>query len=141
VDARPAPQPDEVSAPYWEAARNRQLVVQTCQSCGRAQFPPDLVCHGCIGDRLVFEPVRGDGVVYSFAIYTRSFDQAFEVPYALALIDLAERPEVRLMTNIVDTPMDAIAIGMDVEVTFESRRGWLLPQFRAKRQTVAQGAR
>jgi uncharacterized OB-fold protein len=132
MDTRPAPEPDEVSAPYWQAARNRRLVIQVCQPCGTAQFPPDLVCHRCLGDELGFEEVTGDGVVYSFAIYTRSFDPAFDVPYVLALIDLADRPEVRLMTNIIETPFDEITIGMPVEVTFEPRGDWLLPQFRAK---------
>ena len=132
MDTRPAPEPDEVSAPYWQAARNRRLVMQVCQPCGTAQFPPDLLCHRCLGDELPFEAVTGDGVVYSFAIYTRSFDPAFDVPYALALVDLADHPEVRLMTNIVQTPLDEITIGMAVEVTFERRRDWMLPQFRAK---------
>lgn len=132
TDVRPAPEPDDVSAPYWQAARDRQLVVQVCRPCGSAQFPPDLVCHRCLGDELAFQAVTGDGIVYSFAIYTRSFDPAFDVPYALALVDLADRPEVRLMTNIVETPLDEITVGMAVEVTFEPRGEWMLPQFRAR---------
>ncbi|HMH91517.1 MAG TPA: OB-fold domain-containing protein [Streptosporangiaceae bacterium] len=130
MDARPAPLPDEVSAPYWEAARDGVLVVQTCRSCGAGQFPPDLTCHRCLDEQLDFEAVSGVGQVYSYAIYTRSFDEAFDVPYALALVDLADRPEVRLMTNIVGTPLDAITVGMTVEVTFEQRGAWRLPQFR-----------
>ena len=31
---RVIPQPDEVSAPYWEAARRHELRIQRCGSCG-----------------------------------------------------------------------------------------------------------
>jgi len=131
VDQRPAPLPDEVSLPYWEAARDHRLVVQVCRECRAAQFPPDLVCHACLGADLDFEESAGRGQLYTFAVYTRAFDAAFEVPYVLALVDLVDRPGVRLMTNIVDTPVDALAVDMPVEVTFEDRGDWCLPQFRA----------
>jgi uncharacterized protein len=132
LPVKPAPRPDEVSLPYWQAALGGVLAVQRCAACGNAQFPPDLICHRCACDRLHFEATDGVGMVYSFAIYTRSFDEAFPVPYVLALVDLVQWPSVRLMVNIVDTPHDMMHIGMPVEVTFEQRGEWRLPQFRAK---------
>jgi uncharacterized OB-fold protein len=134
VDARPVPVPDPVSLPYWEAAREGRLVVQVCRGCAAAQFPPDLVCHACLGADLAYEESSGAGKLYSYAVYVRSFDPAFEVPYVLALVDLVDRPGVRLMTNIVDTPVDELAVDMPVEVTFEDRGAWRLPQFRAARE-------
>jgi len=38
---------------------------------------------------------------------------------------------VRIMTNVVDTPLDALAVGMRVEVLFEDAGGGIaIPLFR-----------
>jgi uncharacterized OB-fold protein len=133
----PAPRPDVVSLPFWTAARDRRLVVQVCRACGFAQYPPDLLCRRCQAKDPPFAEVSGDGTVYSFAVYTRSFSAAFEVPYVLAMITLDDRPSVRMMANIVDTPLDAIRVGSPVRVTFEQRGDWLLPQFHLAEQVAA----
>jgi len=129
---KPVPVPDAASLPFWEAAKQRRLVVQHCDECGTDQYPPDLICRHCQSDRLSFVEATGKGSVYTFAVYTRSFMAGFEAPYVLALIDL-DRPAVRMMTNIVDTPIESIMVGMPVEVTFEERGDWVVPQFRAAR--------
>ncbi len=131
VAVKPSPEPDSVSLPYWQAARAGQLVVQRCGHCGCSQFPPDLLCRRCQSDNVDFEAVSGAGHVFSFGIYTRTFDPAFPAPYVLALVELADRPGVRLMTNIVATPAELVRVGLSVEVCFEDRGEWALPQFRA----------
>jgi uncharacterized OB-fold protein len=128
---KPLPVPDAASLPYWEAAKQHRLVVQHCDACGRDQYPPDLICRYCQSDRLSFRKASGRGSVYSFAVYVRSFMAGFEAPYVLALVDLDGHPGVRMMTNIVDTPIPSISVGMPVEVTFEDRGEWAMPQFRA----------
>lgn len=128
--AKPVPVPDSVSLPYWQAAKQRRLVVQQCSRCGLFQYPPDIACRYCQSEELQFTDVGGRGVVYSFATYVRSFMAGFDAPYVLALIDLEDHPEVRIMTNLVDTPLESIEIGLPVEVTFEDRGEWVVPQFR-----------
>ena len=128
---KPRPLPDSVSQPYWEAAQEGRLEVQRCRACGFHQFPPDLLCRRCQSEQLEFVPLSGRGRIYSYAVYTRSFSEAFPAPYVLALVDLADAPEVRLMTNVVETPVDQLVVDMDVEVTFEARGEVSLPQFRA----------
>lgn len=131
VSARPVPLPDEASLPFWEAAREGRLLVQRCSACGRFQYPPDTICRRCQSSDLAFDEVSGRATVYSFAVYTRSFMRGYDAPYVLALVDLDDHPDVRLMTNIVETPIEDVAIGMAVEVTFERRGPWVVPQFRA----------
>ena len=128
---RPVPVPDAASAPFWEAAKERRLVVQHCDECGADQYPPDLICRHCRSARLSFVEASGKGSVYTYAVYTRSFMNGFEAPYVIALVDLSDRAGVRMMTNIVETPIETVAVGMPVEVTFEERGDWVLPQFRA----------
>jgi uncharacterized OB-fold protein len=127
---KPAPGPDSVSLPFWEATKERRLVIQVCVDCGFAQFPPDLLCRRCQCTSPPFVQASGRGTIYSFAVYTRSFSPAFPAPYALALVTLDDHPEVRMMTNIVEAAFDDIAIGDRVRVTFERRGQWGLPQFR-----------
>lgn len=128
VDTRPAP--DDSTRPYWEAARDERLVMQRCDACGSMQYPPDLVCNNCQSADRHFEEVSGRGTVYSHAVYTRSFSAGFEAPYVLALVDLEDHPELRMLTNIVETDPEKVEIGMPVEVVFESRGEWKIPQFR-----------
>ena len=52
------------------------------------------------------------------------------VPYSLAIVELEEQSGLRMLTNIVDCPFEALSIGMPVEVTFEDRDGQVVPQFR-----------
>jgi uncharacterized OB-fold protein len=41
------------------------------------------------------------------------------VPYAIAIVELAEQDDLRLAANIVDCELDSIRIGLPVEVRFE----------------------
>jgi uncharacterized OB-fold protein len=53
----------------------------------------------------------------------------FEPPYAFALVELDEDPSIRLGTNIVGCELDAIHVGMVVEVTFEESGEYFVPLF------------
>jgi uncharacterized protein len=77
--------------------------------------------------------------VYSFTIVRQAFDPAFlpEVPYVVALVELDEQPGLLLLANIVDTDIDAVEIGLRVEVTFEDRDGHVVPQFRPSDHAAA----
>jgi uncharacterized OB-fold protein len=59
------------------------------------------------------------------------------------MVELAEEPDTRLISNVVDADPDAISVGMDVEVFFEDwtalsgeedSRVWL-PLFRPVKTT------
>ena len=67
----------------------------------------------------------------------------FEPPYIVAMVEFAEEPDVRLITNVVDVVPDEINVGMAVEVFFEDwtalsgneeSRVWL-PLFRPVKTT------
>jgi len=77
--------------------------------------------------------VSGRGSIYAFTVARQAFDAAYldAIPYVLALVELVEQTGLRLLTNIVETPFDRLVSGLPVEVTFEERSGYQLPQFRA----------
>ena len=127
---KPAPSPTEVTQFFWDAARQHKLVIQRCDECGRYIHWPQLRCPRCGSDRLSPSQVSGKGSIYSFCVVHHVFHPAFEVPYSLAIVELDEQPGLRMLTNIVDCPNDALSVGMPVEVTFEDGDGFTLPQFR-----------
>lgn len=127
---KPVPEPDELSRFYWDAAAEGRLVVQRCSSCRRYLFPPSVACPRCLTDTLLPTPVSGRGRVYAFTVARQAFDPSFEVPYVLALVELEEDPDVRILTNLVQTDPAAVTGGAAVEVVFEARGATALPQFR-----------
>ncbi|MBO0728821.1 MAG: Zn-ribbon domain-containing OB-fold protein [Acidimicrobiaceae bacterium] len=129
---KPEPEPDAVSAFYWEAARESTLVIQRCQACGRYLHPPGVVCPACLSEDLVPTEVSGRGRVYAYTVAHQAFDAAFsdDVPYLLALVELDEQPGLRMLTNLVGATAADVESGAPVEVTYETRGNFKLPQFR-----------
>jgi uncharacterized OB-fold protein len=77
--------------------------------------------------------VSGRGVIYSYAVVDRPLHTGFvdALPYLVALVELDEQPELRMLTNLVDVPEGtALSCGMAVEVVYEQRGPVTMPQFR-----------
>ena len=116
---KPVPRPSPESAHYWEAARQHRLEIQRCKACGEFWFPPSQGCPHCLAVDFTWTPVSGAGKVFSFVIFHRVYHPAFaeEVPYVVALVELAEGP--RLLTNIVGVPAEKVRCDMPVMVRFD----------------------
>jgi uncharacterized OB-fold protein len=129
---KPAPTPTDLTRPFWDAAREHRLVIQRCEACGRYIHWPQLCCPACASEALGWAQVSGRGIVYAFTVVQHVFHPGFtnDMPYSLALVELEEQPGLRLLANIVECENDALRTGMPVEVTFEDRDGYTLPQFR-----------
>jgi len=57
--------------------------------------------------------------VLSFTVNEQNWNPTMPAPYVIALVEIVEQPEVRLMTNIVGVAPEAVSIGMPVRVVFE----------------------
>ena len=72
----------------------------------------------------------GEATLYTFSIVRRNdlppFDQ--RVPYVAAVVDLAEGP--RMITEVVDCDLDAVEIGMPLEVAYRDLTSVTIPVFR-----------
>lgn len=117
--AKPLPPQDQDSRPFWEALKAHRLTVQHCATCGHDQLYPRLLCTGCGGRDLTLVEAAGTGTVYATTVVRRAPTLAFEadVPYCVALVELAEGP--RLMANVVGCPVDDVAIGLEVSVVYD----------------------
>jgi uncharacterized protein len=107
------------AAPYWDATRDRRLVIQWCTSCEQAIHFPREACPGCLGTELEFRPAAGTGVIYAVSTMPvpGNAGMAGRTPYAVALVDLAEG--VRVLTNVVGDGAGSAAVGAAVSVAWE----------------------
>ena len=117
---------------YWDAAKEHRLVILRCDGCGYYVHWPSVLCPRCASDRLTPAEVSGRGKVFTYTVVHHVFSPAYadDVPYSIAIVELDEQPGLRMLTNIVDCPNEALYIGMPVEVTFEDYENVTLPQFR-----------
>lgn len=110
------PAPNALTRPFWQACREHRLIVQQCDDCGRRWFTPEAACIHCASLAWTWHDGGGIGTVYSYTIVHRAPGPGFEVPFALAAVDLDDG--YTMMTHIVGCPPDDVAIGMRVSVRF-----------------------
>jgi uncharacterized OB-fold protein len=130
---KPLPRVTPELAPFFAAAKARQLVVQRCAGCGLLRFPPRELCSQCWSRNAEWVPVSGRGEVFSFYWMHQVYHPGFatEVPYAVVTVALEEGPHV--VTNVIDCTRETLRIGMPVEVTFTDASDEVtLPKFRPR---------
>lgn len=127
----PLPRPTALSRPHWDGARAGRLRVQKCLDCGVHVFIPQPCCTSCMGSRLEWVDSTGRGTLYSYTIVHRPQQPAFEVPYAVAIVQLEEG--WHMLSNLIDVDLARIEVGMPLEVVFqEMPDGITLPLFRPR---------
>ncbi|MWA12230.1 OB-fold domain-containing protein [Streptomyces sp. BA2] len=127
---RPRPVINRDNAGFWEGVARHQLLIQRCGGCQTLRFPWLPGCNAC--GALVWDTVEasGEGTVYSYVVMHHPPFPAFDPPYAVGLIDLAEG--VRMVSNVVGVPSDKVRIGQPVRLEFQQVDKELeLPVFRA----------
>lgn len=117
--AKPIPVPSSVSAPFWQALRRREFVLQRCRDCGAYNHPPKITCPRCHSQKLEWVQVSPTGTVYSYTIVHRPPLPAFknDVPYAVGLVDI-DGTDVRLLSSLV-MPPEEVKVGLRVQVMFD----------------------
>jgi uncharacterized OB-fold protein len=130
IEGTPLPSTDDpLDAPFWQAARRGELVVQTCGACGQRRFPPRPMCPTCQSMEHRWEPLSGQGRIWSFVVPHPPLLPAFAqvAPYNVIIVELAEDPSIRMVGNLVTSaggPINeidpgTITIGTPVRVVFE----------------------
>lgn len=132
VPLRPLPLADEVSAPFWQAARQGRLEIQRCGQCRHWIHAPALACPQCGSEELAFEPVSGRGTLYSWTVLHHSPGPGFAgmLPLIVGIVELAEQPHLLLCANVLQASESELRLGLPLRVCFE----WLdsehaVPQF------------
>lgn len=123
------PPASEHAKPFWDATRDRRLLLQYCREDEKPVHYPREVCPRCLGTELEWRRASGRGTVYAFTVnHVPGTASGHSPPYVVALVDLEEG--VRLMTNIVGCAPSDVRVGMGVAVTWEPLAdGRALPLF------------
>jgi uncharacterized OB-fold protein len=97
------------------------MSIQQCATCGVLQHPPEEICHECAGMTFATAVLVPTGTVCSYTIVHHSVNPRLDgvVPYAVVLVALDDAPHVRVVGNLLDVPVEEIAIGMPVTATWE----------------------
>lgn len=123
-----------LTQPFWDHAQEGRLAIQRCSGCGSYIHPPRPVCRRCGSFDLAFEPVSGEGTVFTFTETRRAFHPFFaqRVPFILATVELVEQPRLLLLTHLRGLAAADVRFGMPVRVDFEELTPELtIPVFRA----------
>lgn len=128
VDGVPGPHPSDISLPYWEGTAIGELRFQRCDDCETANFGPGVACRGCQGQKLSWQVSAGLGTLYSWTVVWQAPVPGFEVPYAPAIVRLAEGYE--MVSALVGVDHEEITSNMALAVVFhELDDGTTLPFF------------
>lgn len=121
MDELPEPTLDAESQPFYEATAQGRFLLRRCRDCGQAHWYPRSLCPFCMGETVWVE-ASGRGEIYSYSVMRKAGD-----PYVLAYVTLAEGPT--MLTNIIGSAPEALAIGLPVRLDLQAAGGQKVPLF------------
>jgi uncharacterized OB-fold protein len=126
---RPRPVVNRDNAGFWQGVAEHRLLIQRCTDCGTLRHPWLPGCNACGCQDWDTVEASGEGTVHSYVVMHHPPFPAFDPPYAVGLVQLAEG--VRMVSNVVGVPYDKVRIGLPVRLEFQSCDEELtLPVFR-----------
>jgi hypothetical protein len=127
----PVPNPSAASKPYWDGCARGELLYQRCDDCGTIALRPGTVCASCLSRSLSWAKSSGEGSLYSWTVVWRPQRPSFTVPYAPAIVTLAEG--FRMVSAIVGCETDDLSADMSLAVEFHPVSDEIfLPYFRPR---------
>lgn len=121
---------DPLDLPFWEACREGKLLLHRCNACGRSYWPASrCVEHGA--QTMEWVPASGHGTLYTYTVMHHAYTASMKgkTPYVVGVIKLDEGPFFH--SNVVDCPLESIAIGMRLVMTMtQHESGLTMPVFR-----------
>jgi uncharacterized OB-fold protein len=107
------------------------LHILRCSACNHWIHPYAARCPSCRSAEIAPQPVSGRGTVVAVTVNHQRWSPDLPVPYVIAIVELEEQHDIRLMTNMPRTPIDEVRNGMKVKVFFEQYGEIYLPLFEA----------
>jgi uncharacterized OB-fold protein len=128
---RMLPEINDMNQYFWCGGADGRLHILQCGDCATYIHPYAARCSHCRSANLSPQPVSGQGVVVGVTVNYQPWIPGVETPYVVALVELDEQADIRLMTNMPRTPVDDVRIGMRVKVHFEQNGDVYVPLFEA----------
>jgi len=110
---REPPKPSSYSRPFWDATRDRKLLLQYCRGTGQYQFFPRPTSLFTGRRDLEWREVSGRGNIFTYTVAHRGpgIFHGHE-PYLIATVTLDVG--VNMIANLVHCTLDQVKIGMPV---------------------------
>ena len=115
---RPVPIPNNITQPFWDAAKEKKFLLQYDPEADKYQFYPRGISMFTGKRNLEWREVSGNGSLYSYTetvIPARGFEG--DEPYLIGLVELDEG--VRLMSLLHGVTADDVKIGMRVRMCWD----------------------
>jgi len=125
---RVLPTLDEHTRGFWTSGADGVLRVQHCASCARFVLPPRGGCPDCAA-ACDYVAVSGDATLFTYTVAHQQFHPSVPTPFIIAVVELTEQPELRMVTNIVDCDPADLVTGMGLSVRFERHDELYFPVF------------
>lgn len=111
---RETPKGREFTKPFWQATRDKKLLLQFDRKSGRYQFVPRV--SGLASGRrdLEWRESPGKGAVFTYTVAHRAREPfRGHEPFLIALVTLDEG--VNIMANVANCTLDEMKIGLRVK--------------------------
>jgi uncharacterized protein len=131
---RPLPLITEANQHFWCGGKDGNLHILRCGGCRTWIHPYTARCPKCHSAEVAPEAVSGRGVVAGFTVNHQQWVLGVPTPYVVAIVELEEQSDLRLMTNLPRTPIEDVRIGLPVTVYFEQDGDVFLPLFEAAKE-------
>lgn len=128
---RPLPAITEMNSHFWTGGKDGRLHILRCEACGHYIHPYAARCTRCRSAAIAPVAVSGRGTVVGFTVNHQAWLPGVAVPYVVAIVQLEEQSDLRLMTNLPRTPLEAVRVGLAVKVYFEQDGDIFVPLFEA----------
>lgn len=128
MSPRILPTLDDLNRPFWTGGHDGQLLIEHCDECNRWQHPPVGRCETCGGPSGA-KPVSGRGGVFTYTVNHHQYHPEVPPPYVIAIVELDEQRDLRVVANILEADDTDLAIGMRVRVEFENHDEHSVPVF------------
>lgn len=123
--------------PFWAAARRHALCFARCHDCGHFRMPPTPFCPRCHAQDIDWVEVTGGASLYSYTIVDRAIMPGMDdnLPYVPAIVEFADAPGIRLISNIVKSELGRIRIGQALRLEWiDHDDGYALPVFSVEQE-------
>jgi uncharacterized protein len=114
---------DQLTQPFWDAAKKDRLVAPKCAHCGTFRMPPSAYCFNCQKRGIEWVELPGTATIYSFTVVRHALHPDLQpiCPYVSGVVELdgTQGAGARMLVNIIDCDPDRVRIGDRVEIVFE----------------------
>ena len=119
---------DQWTEPFWQATARGELSLPRCAPCGTHRWPPGPFCPECRSQKVEWVPA-GPAILYSFTVVRQPAPDGEMKVIAPSLVEFPEAGGVRIVAAIIDTSIDAIAIGSPLTLGWHKNGDDNIPVF------------